>query len=127
MVSDQQSPFVMNGTRSAISQGLRHVEAQVDAIEGAVSENPGLAFDLAKTLIESTCRTILRERDRPYAEDDDLQKLFRMVRDNLPILPFQESQETAVRQSITQTITWTKLCDPRHCSIEKPTRVCFTR
>ena len=42
--------------------GLAHIEEHVEGIERAVVENPGLAFDLAKTLIESTCRTVLEER-----------------------------------------------------------------
>ena len=104
MVSDPQISFVMNGTRDAITQGLHHVEAQVEAIEGAVSENPGLAFDLAKTLIESALRTILRERGVPFTEDDDTQKLFRLVRNNLQMLPYDESREAKVRQSIEQTL-----------------------
>jgi hypothetical protein len=41
---------------------MLHIEEQVAAIELAVVEKPGLAFDLAKTLIESVCRTILAER-----------------------------------------------------------------
>ena len=94
----------MIGARKAVAQGLDHIETQVFAIEEAVSDNPGLAFDLAKTLIESTCRTILKERDVPYGEDDSPQRLFGLVRDNLPMLPPEESHEAGVRRSITQTL-----------------------
>ena len=52
-------PFVMHGARGAIAGGLLHIEEQVKGIERAVEENPGLAFDLAKTLIESACRRSL--------------------------------------------------------------------
>ena len=54
--------FVMHGSRAAMAAGLVHIEEQVIGIELAVNDKPGLAFDLAKTLIESACRTILRER-----------------------------------------------------------------
>jgi len=54
--------FVMHGVREAIAGGMTHAEEQVKGIEQAVSENPGLAIDLAKTLIESVCRRILTER-----------------------------------------------------------------
>ena len=37
-------------------------EQQVESIEQAVAENPGLSFDLAKTLVESVCRAVLDER-----------------------------------------------------------------
>lgn len=94
----------MSGARSAISQGLLHIEEHVAAIERAVSENSGLVFDLARTLVESTCRTILTDRGIPWNEREDVPALFQKVRDNLPILPPEESQESAVRQSIAQTL-----------------------
>lgn len=105
MLERPQLPFTMSGARNAISQGLRHIERQVDAIEGAVYENPGLAFDLAKTLVESTCRTILTERRISWNERDDLPSLFREIRNTLPVLPPQESGEAEVRQSIIQTLS----------------------
>ena len=105
MVNEPPSEFSMKGARKAVSQGLQHVEAQVEAIEDAVSSNPGLAFDLAKTLVESACRTILTERGGSWAEKDDLPRLFRQVRSNLPVLTPNETQQSAVRQSIFQTLT----------------------
>ena len=94
----------MRGARKAVSQGLQHIEIQVEAIEDAVSSNPGLAFDLAKTLVESACRTILSERGASWAERDDLPRLFQEIRNHLPVLPSHESHEADVRCSIFQTI-----------------------
>jgi hypothetical protein len=54
--------FTMHGARAAMTGGLTHIEEQVKSIERAVVENPGLAFDLAKTVVESACRAILTER-----------------------------------------------------------------
>jgi hypothetical protein len=96
--------FAMHGARAAIADGLLHIEKQVDAIEKAVDENTGLAFDLAKTLIESTCRTILADRKIEISNDDDLPKLFKLVRNNLPFLPVTASGEAAVRKSLAQTL-----------------------
>ena len=100
----ESSSFAMRGARKAVSQGLEHIEAQVEAIESAVSSNPGLAFDLAKTLVESACRSILTERGGSWTKGDDLLRLFQEVRNHLPVLPPHESQESDVRQSILQTI-----------------------
>ena len=105
MAEQPESSFTMNSAREAISKGFKHIEEPVNAIEAAVSENTGLAFDLARTLVESTCKTILTERGVEYNATDELPKLFRMVRENLPILPPQESQATNVRQSIQQTLS----------------------
>jgi hypothetical protein len=97
-------PFVMHGARGAIASGLLHIEEQVKGIERAVEENPGLAFDLAKTLIESACRTILTERSIAFNPDEDLPKLFRIVTSHLPFLPVSASREAEVRRSLSQTL-----------------------
>ena len=94
----------MHGARQALANGMRHVEEQVNAIERAVDEEPSLAFDLAKTIVESACRTILTERDASYDESDDLPALFRTVTRNLPLLPAAASREAEARRSLTQTL-----------------------
>ena len=98
------APFSMHGARDAMASGLTHIEEQVEGIEQAVGENSGLAFDLAKTLIESTCRTVLRERSVPYAATDDLPKLFKSASQNLPFLPANTSNAGEVRKSLKQTL-----------------------
>ncbi|MFZ5885609.1 MAG: abortive infection family protein [Chloroflexota bacterium] len=103
MVPDSLT-FKMYGAREAITGGFTHIEQQVNAIEDAVARNPGLAFDLAKTLVESVCRTILKERSLPYGENDDLPKLFKKVSENVPFLPPSASQHNEVRQSLKQTL-----------------------
>ena len=102
--SPATSDFVMRGARVAMSDGLAHIEAQITGIERAVVENPGLAFDLAKTLIESTCRTILTERRVAFDPGDDLPRLFKAATNSLPLLPASASGETAVRRSLAQTL-----------------------
>ncbi|MGO8920769.1 MAG: abortive infection family protein [Stellaceae bacterium] len=98
-------PFVMHGARDAITGGLAHVGEQVTAIESAVVENPGLAFDLAKTLVESVCRAVLGERSIVFNENDDLPKLFKMATNHLPFLPPTASGEAEVRESLKRTLS----------------------
>ena len=81
------TPFVMHGARDAVAGGLTHVEEQVKSIEQAIAENPGLAFDLARTLVESVCRAVLDERNITFSEHDDLPKLFKTASLHLPFLP----------------------------------------
>ena len=99
------APFVMHGARDAMAAGLTHIEAQVKGIEQAVVENPGLAFDLAKTLIESTFRTVLGTRSVAYAETDDLPKLFKSVIHHLPFLPSTANDAAEVRKSLQKTLS----------------------
>lgn len=96
--------FTMYGARAAIAGGLSHIEQQVRSIELAVVENPGLAFDLAKAVVESACRTILTERNVSYGTADDLPRLFKAVSGNLPILPVAASSESEARKSLAQTL-----------------------
>jgi hypothetical protein len=94
----------MYGARDALAAGLAHIEEQVRSIEQAAVENPALAFDLARTLVETACRTILSERKVTYSEDDDLSKLFKTASNNLPFLPPTASDEAEVRKSLAQTL-----------------------
>ena len=98
------APFVMHGARDAMGGGLEHIEEQVKGIEQAVIENPGLAFDLAKTLVESTCRAVLGERSVVYAETDDLPKLFKSATRHLAFLPATASNADEVHKSLTKTL-----------------------
>jgi Abortive infection C-terminus len=104
MTESLAAPFIMHGARDAVASGLAHVEQQVKSIEQAVVENPGLAFDLAKTLVESVCRTVLGERNVNFREDDDLPKLFKTASQHLPFLPPTASGEPEVRDSLKRTL-----------------------
>jgi hypothetical protein len=99
------SDFTMLGARRAMADGLLHIEKHIKAIEQAVNENPGLAFDLARTVVETTCRTILTERKISFEVDDDLPSLFKTVTRNLPLLPLAASGEAAARKSLAQTLS----------------------
>lgn len=104
-MADGAGPFVMRGAREAMAGGLAHIDQAVTGIEQAVVENPALAFDLARTLVESVCRTILAERKVGYSMDDDLPKLFKTTSNLLPFLPPTASGEAQVRRSLAQTLS----------------------
>ena len=104
MAETSTAPFVMHGAREAIADGLAHIEQQVVAVEQAVVDNPGLAFDLSKTLIESICKKILEDRDIVYG-DDPLPKLFKATTQELPFLPPSESGASDVGKSLRQTLS----------------------
>lgn len=104
MANAQADPFVMHGARDAIAGGVLHIDEQVTGIERAVAEQPGLAFDLAKTLIESVCRTVLTERTISFDPGDDLPRLFKTVTTNLPFLPAGASDAAEVRRGLAKTL-----------------------
>jgi hypothetical protein len=96
--------FVLHGARAAAANGIPHIEEQIAALERAVVENPGLAFDLAKFIVESTCKTILSERKIAFEKSDKLSKLFKAVTTNVSLLPTQASGEAEARRKLLQTL-----------------------
>jgi hypothetical protein len=102
--SETSDAFVMHGARTAAANGIPHISEQIAALERAVVENPSLAFDLAKFIVESTCKTILTERNIGFDKRDDLPKLFRAVTTNVPMLPVASSGEAEARKKLLQTL-----------------------
>lgn len=96
--------FVMRGAREAVDGGMMHIEQHVSALERAVGENPGLAFDLSRAVVESVCRSILQTKGVAFDPDDDLPRLFKATTNNLPMLPQPASAEADVRRSLEKTV-----------------------
>jgi|SRR5579872_5975967 len=96
--------FVMHGARTAAANGIPHISEQIAALERAVVEQPSLAFDLAKYIVESTCKTILTERKIGFDKRDDLPKLYKAVTTNVPMLPVAASGEAEARRKLLQTL-----------------------
>lgn len=103
-VSPAQSDFVMHSARAAVAGGLTHIEEQVKALEGAVVANTGLAFDLAKTLVESACKTIITERGLTFDKDDEVGKVFKSATMSIPFLPPAMAADANARKSLSQTL-----------------------
>jgi hypothetical protein len=116
-MTDQPNGIVMQGARAAFEDGLLHIEEHIEGIERAVAENTGLAFDLAKNIVESTCQTILKERQIPYAHDDDLPKLINLVLNNIPLLPASANGSPEARQALVRTISGLKTAVQGICEL----------
>ncbi|MFN6145530.1 MAG: abortive infection family protein [Planctomycetota bacterium] len=63
-----------------------------------------MAFDLAKAVVESACRTVLAERALAYSELDDLPKLFKNTTRHLPFLPAGTASAEA-RKGLEKTLS----------------------
>lgn len=100
MADAPTTPFVMLGAREALTFGAVHLERQIVALEGAAAENPGFAFDLARTLLESACKTVLSERGFAYDGGWDLPKLLKETLANLELVPSELSSESGVSDSL---------------------------
>ena len=97
--------FVMTGAREVLATDAVYFEQQIIAIEKAVGENPGLSFDLAKTLIESACKTILKDRGQLCDSAWDLPRLLKETVGKLQIVPEGLEGAPDVAASLKKTIS----------------------
>jgi len=106
MAETSLAGFVMHGSRAVLTAfgSAIHIEHQVRTIEQAVSETPALAFDLAKALVETICRTILEDRGKPYDASWELNKLFNETTQCLRLVPESHSGDPEARRSILRTL-----------------------
>jgi hypothetical protein len=97
--------FAMSGAREILllTAGAVHIEQQIRALEESVTKNPSLAFDLAKALVESVCKTILQDRGQTTPNDDDLPKLFGTTLEQLRVLPDAHTADKETGRSIRKT------------------------
>lgn len=88
------SAYKMVGSREVMTVTGVRIEQQVIAIESALGSNPSLVFDLSKTLIESSCKTILNDRAHAVDENWDLPRLLKEASNKLKLSPDSGSPNT---------------------------------
>lgn len=96
--------FVMRGARAAAENGIPHISQQIAALERAVADNPSFAFDLAKYIVESTCKTILSERKLAFDKNDDLPRLFKLASKNVSMLPVAAVGDPEAENRLARTL-----------------------
>lgn len=81
--------FVMHGTREvlALAGPAVHLEQKIVAIESAVLAAPNLAADLARTLVETVCKTILNDRGRADCEKLGFKDLLKQTYSAIQLVP----------------------------------------
>ena len=111
----------MVGARANILDGstIEIIDQQVRAIEDAIDRVPDFAFDLAKTLVESVCKTILEDIGRPADPNWDAPRIMKETTTFLSMLPPGHPNAAKARDSITKTLnglhtTLQGLCELRN-------------
>ncbi len=96
--------YRMIGAREVLAMTAVRLEQQITAIESALGTNPSLVFDLAKTLIESSCKTILNDRSHAVDETWDLPRLLKETLGKLQIVPEGLESAAEIAASLRKTI-----------------------
>ena len=106
MSDPAKTRFQMVGARAAILSGPvpEAIEQAIEAIESAIERVPDFAFDLAKALIESICKTILEDIGRPANPKWDTPKIMRETTTYLSMLPRNHPNGAKARDSVTKMI-----------------------
>ncbi len=77
---------------------------QIDRIRDSVEDDPRLAIGSAKELIETTCKTILEQRNVEIDRKWDLPELLRETREALGLLPEQVDEEARGMKAIRRVL-----------------------
>lgn len=81
-----------------------YVAQQITRMEAAVYDDPPLAIGTAKELVETTCKTILRERAIAFDDSLDLPQLVKLVAKNLKLTPDDVTDADAVGQTLRRLL-----------------------
>lgn len=97
--------FTMTGARAVLElfSGAIHLEQQVSAIESAVLQAPNLAFDLAKTLVETCCKTVMVDRGHTAPDRADLPRLLKDTLGLLQLAPDGHVHGSEITESLRRT------------------------
>ena len=68
---------------------LPHLQRQIERMREATDADPWLAIGTAKELVETTCKTILRERAASLPGKPEIPELLKATRESLQLLPDQ--------------------------------------
>jgi hypothetical protein len=89
-----------------IGQALtaEYLSQQITRMETAIHSDPALAIGTAKELIETCCKTVLRERNKVADESWDLPKLVRMTLEELQLVPDKVPKAIEAAESVRRTL-----------------------
>lgn len=85
--SSAPTPFIDSMKGVAIKFDAKHLAQQITRIEKAIDADPALALGTAKELVETCCKTILRERGKPVSGCPDMPALTKAVLKELRPVP----------------------------------------
>lgn len=101
------APFQMAGARRMleVAPSATGIERLTNAIERAVVDDPWQVFDLSKSLIETVCKTILRDRGQEADLRVDGPQLVKITARIVPLARSEHENAAAIDRSSQQMIS----------------------
>lgn len=81
-----------------------NMEKEIERMEGAVDRDPALAIGTAKELVESCCKTILKQRGVPIPKAADIGDLTKLVAKELELVPTDAHEAKRGADNIKQIL-----------------------
>lgn len=85
--SAANDPAIHHIKNVAVTFDAKHLAQQIKRMERAIENDPPLALGTAKELVETCCRTILRERSKPVTGSPDVSALTKAAMKELKLVP----------------------------------------
>jgi len=82
-----------------------YILKQITRMESAIENDPGLAIGTAKELVETVCKTILKERKNKIQGSPDLPKLVKQTVKELQLTPLDIQDEAKAADSIKRLLS----------------------
>ena len=82
-----------------------YVLRQITRMEAAVENDPGLAIGTAKELVETVCKTILKERNIKFTGNEELPKLVKATAKELKLTPSDIADDAKASDSIKRLLS----------------------
>ncbi|MEM4168229.1 MAG: abortive infection family protein [Candidatus Caldarchaeum sp.] len=105
-MADNELLFCMNGAREVLDMtgGAARLEEQVKALEAAVVKTPSLAFDLSCSLVESVCKTILKDVGYTNCDSLGFKDLLQAVYKRIQIIPETHVESEDIKEAVYKII-----------------------
>ena len=98
------APGVSAAREALVNADAGYVAQQITRMEAAVEDDPGLAIGTAKELVETCCRTILRERNVEAERGIDLAPLVKLTCRELALTPDNIPERARAAETIKRLL-----------------------
>lgn len=100
-----QHPSLDDVRTIAVVFDMQYLAQQVSRMEQSIESDPALAIGTAKELVETCCRTILKERGRPVEGTPDIPTLVKTTLKELELIPESIPEHTKGRDIIKRLLS----------------------
>ena len=104
-VSRLSTPVVASARKSLSEMDVNYVSTQITRMEAAVENDSDLAIGTAKELIETCCKTILKDRNVTIPRKSDLNQIVKLTSKELELAPEDIPENAKASKTIKRVLS----------------------